>query len=191
MFWWWTMARPMEHRSLSKKPMAHQGAYLFSTGRKRKAWAGPILPGSNGRSTVIPDFLTAIETNDLVIGSRYISGVNVINWPMSRLLLSWFANLFARVVTGIKVRDCTSGFKCFRRSVLQGLDLANIASSGYSFQIEVNYMAWKKGFRIAEVPIVFTDRRRGASKMSGGIIREAFLLVIWKLFFASFIRRKR
>jgi dolichol-phosphate mannosyltransferase len=139
----------------------------------------------------LPDFLTAIETNDLVIGSRYISGVNVINWPMSRLLLSWFANLFARVVTGIKVRDCTSGFKCFRRSVLQGLDLANIASSGYSFQIEVNYMAWKKGFRIAEVPIVFTDRRRGASKMSGGIIREAFLLVIWKLFFASFIRRKR
>jgi len=139
----------------------------------------------------LPDFLKAIETNDLVIGSRYISGVNVINWPMSRLLLSWFANLFARVVTGIKVRDCTSGFKCFRRSVLEGIDLANIASSGYSFQIEVNYMAWKKGFRITEVPIVFTDRRRGASKMSGGIIREAFLLVIWKLFFASFIRRKR
>ena len=139
----------------------------------------------------LPDFLKAIETNDLVIGSRYISGVNVINWPMSRLLLSWFANLFARVVTGINVRDCTSGFKCFRRGVLEGLDLANIASSGYSFQIEVNYMAWKKGFRITEVPIVFTDRRRGASKMSGGIIREAFLLVIWKLFFASFIRRKR
>jgi dolichol-phosphate mannosyltransferase len=139
----------------------------------------------------LPDFLKAIEANDLVIGSRYISGVNVINWPMSRLLLSWFANLFARVVTGIKVRDCTSGFKCFRRSVLEGLDLANIASSGYSFQIEVNYMAWKKGFRIAEVPIVFTDRRRGASKMSGGIIREAFLLVIWKLFIASFIRKKQ
>jgi dolichol-phosphate mannosyltransferase len=139
----------------------------------------------------LPDFLKAIESNDLVIGSRYISGVNVINWPMSRLLLSYFANLFARVVTGITIKDCTSGFKCFRREVLEALDLGRVASSGYSFQIEINYTVWKKKFRLAEIPIVFTDRRRGASKMSGGIVREAFLLVFWKLFIASFINRKK
>lgn len=129
----------------------------------------------------LPDFLDAIKTNDLVIGSRYKSGVNVINWPMSRLLLSYFANMYARIVTGIPVRDCTGGFKCFRRRVLESLDLKNIGSSGYSFQIEVNFFTWKKGFRIAEIPIVFTDRKRGASKMSGGIIREALVIVLWKL----------
>jgi dolichol-phosphate mannosyltransferase len=139
----------------------------------------------------LPDFLKAVESNDLVIGSRYVSGVNVINWPMSRLLLSYFANMFARMVSGIPVRDCTSGFKCFRRKVLEALDLKRVASSGYSFQIEINHAVWKMGFRISEIPIVFTDRRRGKSKMSGGIIREAFLLVIWKLFFASFMRRKK
>ncbi|MBN2036173.1 MAG: polyprenol monophosphomannose synthase [Chitinispirillaceae bacterium] len=138
----------------------------------------------------LPDFLKAIGSNDLVIGSRYISGVNVVNWPMSRLLLSYFANKYARFVTGIPVRDCTSGFKCFRRAVLESLDLGRVASSGYSFQIEINYSAWKKGFRITEVPIVFTDRRRGASKMSGGIVREAFLLVLWKLFFSSVMSRR-
>jgi dolichol-phosphate mannosyltransferase len=138
----------------------------------------------------LPDFIKAIESNDLVIGSRYISGVNVINWPMSRLLMSYFANLFARVVTGIPIRDCTGGFKCFRREVLAALDLGRVASSGYSFQIEINYSVWKRGFRITEVPIVFTDRSRGKSKMSGGIIREAFLLVFWKLFFSSIVKRK-
>jgi dolichol-phosphate mannosyltransferase len=139
----------------------------------------------------LPDFLKAIESNDLVIGSRYISGVNVINWPMSRLLLSYFANLFARIVSGIPVRDCTSGFKCFSRKVLEALDLGRVGSSGYSFQIEINYAVWRMGFRIAEVPIVFTDRSKGKSKMSGGIIREALILVMWKLFFASFIKRKK
>jgi dolichol-phosphate mannosyltransferase len=138
----------------------------------------------------LPDFLKAIASSDLVIGSRYISGVNVVNWPMSRLLLSYFANKYAGFVTGIPVRDCTSGFKCFRRAVLEALDLGRVASSGYSFQIEINHAVWKMGFRISEVPIVFTDRSRGTSKMSGGIIREAFLLVIWKLFFSSVIRRR-
>jgi dolichol-phosphate mannosyltransferase len=139
----------------------------------------------------LPDFLEAARENDLVIGSRYISGVNVVNWPMSRLLISYFGNVYARMVTGIPVRDCTGGFKCFRRAVLEALDFRSIASSGYSFQIEVNFYAWKKGFRIREIPIVFTDRRRGASKISRGIIREGLVLVLWKLRIAPLFRRKR
>jgi dolichol-phosphate mannosyltransferase len=139
----------------------------------------------------LPDFLEAIKENDLVIGSRYISGVNVVNWPMSRLLISYFGNAYARMVTGIPVRDCTGGFKCFRRAVLESLDLDSIASSGYSFQIEVNFYSWKKGFRIIEIPIVFTDRKRGASKISQGIVREALVLVLWKLRIAPLFRRGR
>jgi dolichol-phosphate mannosyltransferase len=139
----------------------------------------------------LPDFLEAIKENDLIIGSRYISGVNVVNWPMSRLLISYFGNVYARLVTGIPVRDCTGGFKCFRRQVLEALDFRSIASSGYSFQIEVNFYAWKKGFRIKEIPIVFTDRQRGASKISRGIIREGLVLVLWKLRIAPLFRRKR
>jgi len=138
----------------------------------------------------LPDFLDAIRENDLVIGSRYKTGVNVVNWPMSRLLLSYFANVYARVVTGIPVKDCTGGFKCFRRAVLEALDLGSIASSGYSFQIEVNFYSWKKGFRIKEIPIVFTDRQRGASKISRGIIREGLVLVLWKLRIAPLFRRR-
>ena len=139
----------------------------------------------------LPDFLEAIQSNDLVVGSRYISGVNVVNWPMSRLLISYFGNVYARMVTGIPVKDCTGGFKCFRRQVLEALDLGSIASSGYSFQIEVNFYSWKKGFRIKEIPIVFTDRRRGASKISRGIIREGLILVLWKLRIAPLFKRKR
>jgi dolichol-phosphate mannosyltransferase len=139
----------------------------------------------------LPDFLEAIKENDLVIGSRYISGVNVVNWPMSRLLISYFGNAYARMVTGIPVRDCTGGFKCFRREVLEALDLDSIASSGYSFQIEVNFYSWKKGFRIKEIPIVFTDRQRGASKISRGIIREGLVLVFWKLRVAPLFKRIR
>lgn len=128
----------------------------------------------------LPDFLKAIETSDLVIGSRYKNGVNVVNWPMSRLLLSWGANAAIRFLFGIPVTDATAGFKCFRRALLQKLDLDKIGSSGYAFQIEVNYMTWRRGFRIVEVPIVFTDRTRGTSKMSAKIIREG-LLLLWKL----------
>jgi dolichol-phosphate mannosyltransferase len=136
----------------------------------------------------LPDFLSAIRDNDLVIGSRYIKGVNVVNWPMSRLLLSYFGNLFARLVTGVPVLDCTAGFKCFRRKVLETIRLDKIDSSGYSFQVEVNYLVWKKKFRIAEIPIVFTDRKRGTSKMSTKIVREA-LILIWKLRLLSTFNR--
>lgn len=121
-----------------------------------------------------------IEDYDLVIGSRYIQGVNVINWPMRRLLLSYFANKYSRIVTGIPVRDATGGFKCFRRAVLEAIDLDNVKSNGYSFQIEMNFKAWKKGFRIKEIPIIFYERMEGASKMSKKIVREAVFMV-WKL----------
>jgi dolichol-phosphate mannosyltransferase len=134
-------------------------------------------------------FCSAIAKADLVIGSRYINGVNVVNCPMSRLLLSYFANATIRFLFGIPVRDATAGFKCFRRTLLEKLDLDRIGSSGYAFQIEVNYMAWKKGFTISEIPIVFTDRQRGQSKMSSKIVREA-LLLLWKLRLRSFFSGK-
>ncbi len=136
----------------------------------------------------LPDFITAAKDNDLIIGSRYVSGVNVVNWPMTRLLLSYFANLFARILTGIPVKDCTGGYKCFRRNILESMNFDRIASSGYSFQIELNFFAWKKGFRLKEIPIIFTDRQRGASKMSTKIVREALFLT-WKLRL-SFLFRK-
>ncbi len=126
------------------------------------------------------NMLHEIEEFDLVIGSRYIKGVNVINWPMQRLLLSYFANKYSRIVTGIPVKDATGGFKCFRRSVLDAINLDSIKSNGYSFQIEMNFKAWKKGFRIKEIPIIFYERVEGASKMSKKIVREAVLMV-WKL----------
>ena len=126
----------------------------------------------------VADFLEAIREADLVIGSRYIRGVNVVNWPMSRLLLSYFANMYARWITGMPVQDATGGFKCFRTSALRKLNLDAISSGGYSFQIEVNYKLWKKGCRIKEIPIIFKDRTAGTSKMSGGIIREALFLLV-------------
>jgi dolichol-phosphate mannosyltransferase len=128
----------------------------------------------------LPDFLREIENYDLVLGSRYISGVNVINWPMSRLLLSYFANVYTRIITGLPVRDATGGFKCFRREVLESVNLDAIKSNGYTFQIEVSMRAWLKGFRIKEIPIIFTDRQKGASKMSKSIVREAIWMV-WYL----------
>jgi dolichol-phosphate mannosyltransferase len=128
----------------------------------------------------LPHFLQAIREADLVLGSRYISGVNVINWPMSRLLLSYFANVYSRIITGLKVKDATGGFKCFRRQVLEAIELDRVKSNGYSFQIEMSYRAWKKGFRIKEIPIVFEDRKEGQSKMSKKIVREAIWMV-WRL----------
>jgi dolichol-phosphate mannosyltransferase len=124
--------------------------------------------------------LDEIQNYDLVIGSRYIQGVNVINWPMSRLLLSWFANLYTRVITGMPVADATGGFKCFRREVLKKIDLTKIRSNGYAFQIEMNYKAWRSGARVQEIPIIFMDRVHGTSKMSKNIVYEAAFLV-WKL----------
>jgi len=125
----------------------------------------------------LPAFLKESMEFDIVLGSRYISGVNVINWPMSRLLLSYYANMYARVVTGLPVRDSTGGFKCFRREVLEAIDLDAVASNGYAFQIEMSFRAWKKGFTIKEIPIVFTDREQGHSKMSKKIVREAIWMV--------------
>jgi dolichol-phosphate mannosyltransferase len=135
--------------------------------------------------------LAKTEEYDLVIGSRYISGVNVVNWPMSRLILSYAANMYTRFVTGLPVQDATSGFKCYRRAVLESLDLDAITSNGYSFQIETNFMAWKKGFRVCEVPIVFVDRRAGVSKMSKHIVYEAAWMV-WRLKFRNlFLKESR
>jgi len=125
----------------------------------------------------LPDFLRTSENADLVLGSRYISGVNVVNWPMGRLLLSYYANVYARVVTGLPVRDSTGGFKCWRRDVLKAINLDSVHSNGYAFQIEMSFRAWKKGFRIREIPIVFTDREQGHSKMSKHIVREAVWMV--------------
>ena len=130
-------------------------------------------------------FMEEIVSNDLVIGSRYIHGVNVVNWPMSRLLLSYFANVYARWATGMPIQDATAGFKCYRVSALKSLDLGKIRSNGYSFQIELKYKLWKKGFRIKEIPIIFKDRTHGASKMSGGIIKEALFLLIRLRFFGG------
>lgn len=115
---------------------------------------------------------------DLAIGSRYKSGVNVVNWPMSRVLMSYFASAYVRLVTGLPIRDTTAGFKCYRSKVLRTIDLDKIKFRGYAFQIEMKFTAWKIGFSIKEVPIVFTDRREGQSKMSGGIFNEAFWGVI-------------
>ncbi len=129
-------------------------------------------------------FLVAIEDSDLVIGSRYIHGVNVVNWSMSRLLLSWLANVYTRWITGMPVRDATSGFKCFRRNVLEAVNLDNVHSDGYSFQIEMDFKVWKKGFRVLEISIVFVDRNVGVSKMSPRIVREAAWMV-WKLRFLN------
>lgn len=136
----------------------------------------------------IPDFFKAIKDADLVLGSRYISGVNVINWPISRLLLSYYANVYTRWVTGLPVKDATGGFKCFRREVLEKIDLDQVQSEGYSFQIEMSLRAWKKGFKIKEIPIVFEDRRVGQSKMSKKIVREAIWRV-WKLRILSLFGR--
>jgi dolichol-phosphate mannosyltransferase len=128
----------------------------------------------------IPNFLEAIKDYDVVLGSRYLRGVTVVNWPLSRLILSYSANLYTRVVTGLPVHDATGGFKCFRRRALEGIDLDGVGSDGYSFQIEMSFKCWKKGFRIKEIPITFVDRRVGTSKMSHKIIWEAVWLV-WRL----------
>jgi dolichol-phosphate mannosyltransferase len=127
----------------------------------------------------LPRFLAAVEHADLVIGSRYKTGVNVINWPMARLLLSYYANVYARVVTGLPLTDATGGFKCFRRRVLEAVNLDRVRSNGYAFQIEMSFRAWKKGMRIVEIPIVFVDRVEGQSKMNKRIVREAVWMVWW------------
>ncbi len=129
----------------------------------------------------LPQFLKAAETADFVLGSRYLDGkVTVVNWPMSRLILSYGANIYARIITGLQLWDATGGFKCFHRRVLEAIDLKDVRSNGYAFQIEMSFRAVRKGFKPVEIPIVFADRTEGESKMSGHIVREAIFMV-WRL----------
>ena len=136
----------------------------------------------------IPSFLKAAEKADLVIGSRYRNGIRVINWPLKRLMLSMGAGKYVRIITGMPISDPTGGYKCFRRKTLQALDLDAIRSNGYSFQIEMSHKIWRQGLRIAEVPIVFTDRFVGTSKMSRKIVWEA-LFMVWRLLFQNGLSR--
>jgi len=128
---------------------------------------------------------------DLAIGSRYISGVNVVNWPLSRVLISYFASIYVRLITGMKIMDTTAGFKCYRKEVLENIKPQHIKSVGYSFQIEMKFTAWKLGYNIVEIPIIFTDRKLGTSKMSGGIFNEALWGVLRMKIRSYFFRYRR
>jgi dolichol-phosphate mannosyltransferase len=136
----------------------------------------------------VPRLIEAAERADLVLGSRYVDGIRVINWPLHRLILSRGASWYVRLITGMRFTDPTGGFKCFRRQVLGTIELDRIRSNGYSFQIEMTHQAWLMGFHVREIPIVFEERRSGASKMNSTIVREA-LWMVWKIFFRSGLRR--
>jgi dolichol-phosphate mannosyltransferase len=136
----------------------------------------------------VPTFLEAAQQADLVLGSRYMNGIRIINWPLSRLMLSKGAAFYVRVITGMPITDPTGGYKCFRRAALQALNLDAVHSNGYSFQIELTHKLWRQGYRVAEVPIIFTERVEGHSKMSGHIVSEA-LFMVWRLFFQNGCRR--
>lgn len=138
--------------------------------------------------SMLPVFLEKIKEFDVVIGSRYLNGVSVVNWPIRRLILSYCASVYTRMITGLTISDCTGGFKCFRRNVLESIDLDEIKSDGYSFQIEMNYRCVEKGFRLGEIPIIFIDRHAGMSKMSKKIVREA-VVIVWKLKLGSLLRK--
>lgn len=134
----------------------------------------------------------AVDGYDLAIGSRYIHGVNVVNWPIGRVLMSYFASAYVRLITGMGIRDTTAGFKCYKREVLKAIDLDGIQFTGYAFQIEMKFLAWKLGFKIKEISIIFMDRTEGVSKMSKGIFKEAMLGVIklrWQSFFRTYERK--
>lgn len=135
-------------------------------------------------------FLEKLEEFDFVVGSRYMNGVSVVNWPIRRLMLSYCANVYTRLITGLKISDCTSGFKCFRRNVIEAVNLDTIKSDGYSFQIEMKYRCVEQGFKAGEIPIIFIDRHSGTSKMSKRIVREAIVMV-WKLRLGSLLRKFR
>jgi dolichol-phosphate mannosyltransferase len=136
----------------------------------------------------IPVFLQAAEQADLVLGSRYCNGIRVINWPLGRLLLSMGAAQYVRTITGMPFSDPTGGFKCFRRHALASIELNKVRSNGYSFQIEMTHKIWRQGMKVTEVPIIFTDRFQGSSKMSGNIVREA-LIMVWRLLLQNGLRR--
>jgi dolichol-phosphate mannosyltransferase len=128
---------------------------------------------------------------DVAIGSRYISGVNVVNWPLSRVLMSYFASIYVRTITGMNIKDTTAGFKCYKREVLENIRPEQIKSKGYGFQIEMKFIAWKLGYKIVEIPIIFTDRQLGSSKMTGGIFNEALWGVLRMKIRSIFIKYKR
>jgi dolichol-phosphate mannosyltransferase len=130
----------------------------------------------------LPDFIEAIQDADLVVGSRYLNGISIVNWPLNRLIISKVGNWYARTITGLPFTDLTAGYKCFRRELLEQLDLDSIHSEGYSFQIEMNYMVWKRGFRIKEIPIIFMERTIGESKITYKIVREA----VWRVWALKF-----
>lgn len=131
------------------------------------------------------------DNADLAIGSRYISGVNVVNWPLSRVLMSYTASIYVRMVTGMKIKDATAGFKCYRKEVLENIRPEHIRSKGYCFQIEMKFIAWKLGYKIVEIPIIFTDRKLGSSKMTGGIFNEALWGVLRMKIRSYFIKYRR
>jgi dolichol-phosphate mannosyltransferase len=137
----------------------------------------------------IPTFLQAIENADLVVGSRYARGIRVINWPLGRLLLSMSAARYVQIITGMPISDPTGGYKCFRRKALQAIDLDQVRSNGYSFQVEMTHKIWRQGLRVGEVPIIFTDRFQGSSKMSRKIVWEA-LFMVWRLLIQNKFRRR-
>ena len=137
----------------------------------------------------IPMFLEAAKDADLVLGSRYLNGIRIINWPLSRLMLSKCAAKYVKIITGMPFTDPTGGYKCFRRRGLEAIDLDAIRSNGYSFQIEMTHKLWRQGMKVAEVPIIFTDRFQGHSKMSGHIVKEA-LWMVWRLWFQNGMRRR-
>jgi len=134
----------------------------------------------------VVSLISELDNSDVVIGSRYISGINVVNWPIRRLIISYGANIYTRLVTGLPVKDATGGFKCWKREVLESLDLDNVRSQGYSFQIEMTYRAWLQNFKIKEVPIIFVDRTIGESKMDRSVMLEAAIMIprlrLWKFF---------
>ncbi len=137
----------------------------------------------------IPAFLEAAKEADCVLGSRYMNGIRIINWPLGRLMLSKGAGMYVRLVTGMPFTDPTGGYKCFRRRALSALNLDAVRSNGYSFQIEMTHRLWRQGLRIVEVPIIFTDRFMGRSKMAGHIVREA-LIMVWRLWLQNGLRRR-
>ena len=137
----------------------------------------------------IPMFLEAARNADLVLGSRYLNGIRIINWPLSRLMLSQAAAKYVQIITGMKITDPTGGYKCFTRRALEAINLKEINSNGYSFQIEMTHRLWRQGMKIVEVPIIFTERAQGNSKMSGHIIQEA-LIIVWRLWFQNKLRRR-
>ncbi len=134
----------------------------------------------------VVSLISELDNSDVVIGSRYISGINVVNWPIRRLIISYGANIYTRLVTGLPVKDATGGFKCWKREVLESLDLDNVRSQGYSFQIEMTYRAWLQNFKIKEVPIIFVDRTIGESKMNRSVMLEAAIMIprlrLWRFF---------